>query len=252
MCESEKKKLNMIEIRVNTANLQESSFPYENVDFTGLSAFDGGEYRYLRDLLKSILRVGFDFCLKDNEHGANEEQYERVFAYELYHQWSKYLENEYWNEDRDMRINGEIKKFFHSERKIPDLVLHKQNSDCQKIMVEIKTHHGIRQDNDGMLSDLKKLIKFTCGKVENNALGRPTIFGEYQPYEMGVFILTLENTEVLQFFIENKKEEIQKYMRKFGVRPRSIFCICLPWDEENQVKILEVSPLEELMDYHFD
>lgn len=237
----------MIIIRANKANLLESAFPYEGVDFDGLSAFEDRKYRYLRDLLKSILCVGSDFCLRDNENGANEEQYERVFAYELYHQWSKYLENEYWKEDRNMRINGEIKKFFHDERKMPDLVLHKQYDDCQKIIVEIKTHHGIIQDNDGMLSDLKKLIKFTCGKVENNALGRPTIFGEYQPYEIGVFITTLMNTQCLKFAIEDRKDEIIDYMRSYSLRSDTIFCICLPWNGKDEEKILEVTTLEELM-----
>lgn len=109
---------------------------------------------------------------------------ERVFAYELYHQWANILgPNNQWT------LNAEIEKnislFYNcqegeqqSKHKYPDLVLHKgQGLNEQLIVCEIKR----KLDKPHTLDDLDKLSKFTSGK------------GGLSRYKCGVFLL-INNT----------------------------------------------------------
>ena len=139
----------------------------------------------LQDLFKAILNVRSAYYTYSTKNFAInkkdvQEQLERVFAYELYHQWSKRLE-EHHNWDTPLTINGEIGKRVEDALAYPDLVLHKgqDQNDNQEIAVEIKRQVSITETN--VLSDLRKLSNLLkCGKLEYGAA----------PFKHAVFILT--------------------------------------------------------------
>lgn len=234
----------MIQITVPSAYIREHRFPYESEFFSGLETFEDQNLRYLCDLMKSILCVGYDYCLKDNPNGSVEEHYEYVFAYELYHQWSKYLDEFYLRENPNLRINGEIKKFFYEERKLPDLVLHEQGRNNQKLIVEIKTAHGVNPET--VYQDIEKLIKFTSGRI-NPYLNERFIKDNYTPYEIGVFILTLKNSQELRDLILSKKDEIEELREDYIIHSQSIFLICVPERGNEGNPTLEVMTLQEVL-----
>ena len=112
------------------------------------------QMRYLNDLYKAFKKVDKSYCSSNylyiHHHPTKrEKQYaERVFAYELYHQFRKIMESKP-NAYTDLVLNGEIPKMGFRETDIaqqridPDLVLHKGQDDCspeyQKLFIEIKT-----------------------------------------------------------------------------------------------------------------
>ena len=138
--------------------------------------------RNLFNLFKAILNVDCKYVDRDVYH----ERLERVFAYELYHQWSKLLDrnkNDYPANEKYI-LNGETRKtmgyFQISPEKInsyPDLVLHKsiEKPNCQAIVCEIKRRGNFTKS--GFEEDIKKLKTFVCA-LQN----------EYT-FNYGVFIL---------------------------------------------------------------
>ena len=104
--------------------------------------------------LKYILWNDDDICCKNKEH------VERVFAYELYHQWSIQCK-----EEPNFVINAEIPKSIYSidnkEIKFPDLVLHGGQNDLNNnyVIVEIKRSSNSYSDN--YVKDIKKLQIFS-------------------------------------------------------------------------------------------
>ena len=141
---------------------------------------------YLKMLFKAIIEVGNQYFYTENPQSASNEvieQLERIFAYELYHQWSLLLQgyNDHVPEDENRIINGEIGKQLLGVNKYPDMVLHKGHYDIhhQEIVVEIKRKAAIKDDN--VARDIIKLSQFmTQGFLGCGA----------SPYRMGVFILT--------------------------------------------------------------
>lgn len=106
---------------------------------------------------------------EDNPYDSAANDYcERVFAYELYHQFRKVMCDN--DEYQDLFFNGEQQKdnsyFKHlldvinKEKIIPDLVLHENTGTYeyggQILYIEIKTIH-----NNDVYSDLSKLSKLT-------------------------------------------------------------------------------------------
>lgn len=159
---------------------------------------------YLKMLFKAILKVDKQYYYTENpENASNEiiEQLERIFAYELYHQWSIF-QNDYnsgVSEDHKRIINGEIRKQLLDVNKYPDMVLHKGQNDIhhQEIVVEIKRKIAIKDDN--VAQDIIKLSQFmTKGFLGCGA----------SPYRNGVLILTSGSEEDIKeqlMLIKDKK-----------------------------------------------
>lgn len=120
------------------------------------------------------------------------EHLERVFAYELYHQWSILLAK-----DRcGLTLNAEItKEIFDNEKNthvFPDFVLHNgQGNDSEQILVcEVKRRQGL--NSNGIKNDIDVLIDYLDNKKFS-----------HEPFKLGIFILIGEEFEYL-------KEEIMK------------------------------------------
>ena len=142
---------------------------------------------HLVNLFKAILEVDTKYYYYSANYIAGDddlqEQLERIFAYELYHQWSviqdKY--NKSVAESYKRVINGEAGKKLDGASVYPDLILHKGQDDTehQEIAVEIKRKVGISGDN--VIKDLEKLSKvITEGNLAYKA----------KKFNYGVFILT--------------------------------------------------------------
>lgn len=179
-------------------------------------AFDSDDVIvHLKVFFKSLNKVDKDYYvydLDDNKvkvHGPNAQtealkHTERVFAYELYHQWSYLLKPK----KSGWRINAELRKnieWFYSKddetllfgnaststnessNEFPDMVLHKsQIEDAQLIVCEIKRDDRIMSD---IKKDLNRLYLFTIKKDEENK----TADDYYQAFKSGIFLAI--NTE---------------------------------------------------------
>ena len=119
------------------------------------------ENKYFNDLLLALMKVDSKYLLWP--YGINTQMCERVFAYELYHQWR--IISEYYQYE-NLIINGEIRKDESIYRRVnntivyPDLILHEQqnNINQQIIACEIKTVKSI-ESNNGKQKVLRDLIK---------------------------------------------------------------------------------------------
>jgi hypothetical protein len=123
---------------------------------------------YLNDLVNSILNVDNEYCNWEARHIALQKS-ERVFAYELYHQFKSLTINK--TEYLNTRFDGEIGKQIYQVADncgthintnqldySPDLVLHKSQTDSneenQKLIVEIKARNISDED---LAKDIIKL-----------------------------------------------------------------------------------------------
>ncbi len=180
--------------------------------------------KYIKDLITSIIAVDQAYCKWD--YNKTIQKTERVFAYELYHQFKLLVKRE----DNilryeDLRFDGEIgKKYFpdipnletrfNVEQKdfSPDLVLHKGQLDSnqlnQKLIVEIKTKAN------GSEEVVKDIIKLNYSIIKLN-------------FQFGVFISvnTLKST-----LIQNLKSEI-KLLNEYENNFRRI--IIIHYDGQN-------------------
>lgn len=178
-------------------------------------------YQGLEDIIDDNLKMLFKAIIKVDKkyyHTINPvsnsndtiDQLERIFAYELYHQWSIILDDYYQGipeEDR-LIINGEIGKHMLDLTKYPDMVLHKGHSDTQhqEIVVEIKRKVGIKGDN--LAKDIIKISNFmTEGYMGCDA----------SPYKNGVFILTNGN--------ENDIKDQLKFIKDGDTFNPEIYCV---------------------------
>ena len=127
--------------------------------------FEGNTINYLDHdilvLLNAISNVDKQY-LSYAEYNANAEdrkdqinQLERVFAYELYYQWSLL-------KDDNMVLNGEIGKLWNDKYWYPDLVLHGGQGDPEnnRVVVEIKRECMVKGNYKVILEDFKKLSSF--------------------------------------------------------------------------------------------
>lgn len=155
----------------------------KGTDYQGLNFDDV----HLRMFFKALLEVDNTYYYYSVNHKEGpvrmQEHLERVFAYELYHQWS-ILITEYnkRQEDNQRRIiNGEAGKKLDECSVFPDLILHKGQDDLhnQEIAVEIKRKIALSENN--IIIDLSKLSDMlTEGKLCDNAT----------PFKYGIFIVT--------------------------------------------------------------
>ncbi len=157
---------------------------------------------HIKNLFKAILEVKSNYFYYRNEIDNNDwqEQLERVFAYELYHQWSL-IQMQYndvllkqGRKDELRYINGEVGKELEGIRKYPDMVLHGGQGDYvhQEIAVEIKRKANINSEN--VIKDLEKLSDMiTEGKLAFNA----------KPFKWGVFILTCGDVSDMKHILDS-------------------------------------------------
>lgn len=120
---------------------------------------------HLENLFRAILNIRdeyYKYSLEQLE-GSDEyqEQLERVFAYELYHQWSIIQENynKSVSKEHCRVINGEAGKKLNGCHIYPDMLLHGGQEDIenQEIAIEIKRKVGINKHN--VIEDLTKLTR---------------------------------------------------------------------------------------------
>lgn len=117
---------------------------------------------FFNDFLLALLFVDEEYLIW--QYGLNMQMGERVFAYELYHQWRKISEQFDYH---DLIINGEIRKDGSILRNAvfaevyPDLILHEQqnNLNQQLLACEIKTSRALSnpQGRRKLKRDLIKL-----------------------------------------------------------------------------------------------
>lgn len=105
---------------------------------------------------------------------------ERVFAYELYHQWSGILgKHSKWilNAEISKDLNEFCSAVNNEGTKYPDLVLHEdQGADNQMMVCEIKRNINIHEN---IRKDVEKLIKLTNFTSDSNK----------RPYKCGILLI---------------------------------------------------------------
>ena len=130
----------------------------------------------LLHLFKAILNVDCNYVDSGTQFS---KRLERVFAYELYHQWSMIIEKQNKKNYNDKYlINGETSKnmsHFSLDGKednlIPDMILHKSIDEPrgQAIVCEIKRKGNF--ENNGFKKDIQKLIRFVGEKQNEYTFG---------------------------------------------------------------------------------
>lgn len=162
-------------------------------------------------LFNSILNVTSNYVDSDIDH----RRLERIFAYELYHQWSKAIDQinkQIDNINNKYILNGETVKDMSNFRidcldvsAFPDMILHKSMDRPmgQAIVCEIKRTHNFT--NNGFETDIKKLRQFVCEQQNDYT------------FNFGVFILVgnkikaiLEKMNSLKWTIRRRKIRADK------------------------------------------
>jgi len=128
-------------------------------------------WEYMEDFISALCHVDEGYYMYSmNFDGATNKIYpERIFAYELYHQYRKIME-EYSENYSGLYLNGEQTKSRQVETYIgkfsPDLVLHSRldsiTNGNQKWLCEIKMI-----DSSNPLSDIEKFRKMDNLRFEN-------------------------------------------------------------------------------------
>lgn len=131
-----------------------------------------------RGLIKALLNIKQQYftyasCIQNEQSEDDIEQRERVFAYELYHQWSKI------NRSKKLVLNGEIGKHLNNKYMYPDMVLHggQDDFDHNEIVVEIKRASMVNDVNNGLKKDLEKLSLYL---EDDETPDRKTHFRRYK------------------------------------------------------------------------
>lgn len=134
---------------------------------------------YLEKAILSVLCSTVE-CVSGISH-ENEEQTERSFTYELYHQWKQILKEN----KSSLTINAEIlKKIDKDDGRLtfPDFVLHKSqgniNPENQLIVCEVKRGSSSKQLQ---INDIEKLLQYLSYKYVS------------YPFAIGVLIIVGKN-----------------------------------------------------------
>lgn len=199
-------------------------------DMPGI-AFDSEDViKHVKVFFNSLKEVAKDYYVYDldkekvKRHDTNAQtealkHTERVFAYELYHQWSCSLK------DTDWIVNAEIRKnvewFYSKEAKddetllfentsasinesskdFPDMVLHKnQKVDAQLIVCEIKREKRITSD---IKNDLNRIYQFTIKKDKKEKEEKDY----YQAYKCGIFLAINAGFKMIISAIETRMQD---------------------------------------------
>ena len=151
-------------------------------------------------------------------------QLERVFAYELYHQWSRL-------KDDHLVLNGEVDKLWNKETWYPDMVLHggQDDPDNNKIVVEIKRECMVKGKPETILDDLVKLSSFLKTVEKDNQ------HKKYRNYEYAVFIL-----------LKGELNEIANAVKddKASTKVINDNVICISYNEEREIRIACLADLK--------
>jgi len=174
-------------------------------------------------LIQAVLHVDKEYLsYADTNANADDRkdqinQLERVFAYELYHQWSLL-------KDDNLVLNGEIGKLWNEETWYPDLVLHGGQNDFEtnKIVVEIKLECIVKGTPKAILDDLKKLSAFLETVEKDNQLIK------YRNYEYAVFILLKGDLDEITKALKSKKESAENINDNI---------ICMSYNEEKKIRM---------------
>lgn len=173
-------------------------------DMPGI-AFDTDDViEHLKVFFKSLDKVDGDYYVYDLDEKKLKElapnaqtkalkHTERVFAYELYHQWSIY-KMDGWVLNAELfkhidwfytkKTNG--KDDLNSYKSYPDMVLHRgQQEDGQMIVCEIKRDYRVEKD---IVDDLIRLYRFTRKNKKQNL---------FKPYHCGVFLVINAEMDVI-------------------------------------------------------
>lgn len=192
----------------NTRKFNGLYYKWPEDDFTrempGI-AFDSVDViEHLKGFFKSLEEVDDDYYVFDLDEEKLKElaphartkalkHTERVFAYELYHQWSIY-KTDGWVLNAELfkhldwfytkKTNG--KDDLNSYKSYPDMVLHRgQQADDQMIVCEIKRNYRVEKD---IVDDLIRLYKFTRGNEQQNL---------FKAYHCGVFLVINAEMDVI-------------------------------------------------------
>lgn len=187
--------------------------------------------KYIYSLFVSISNVASNYIHYDGSNTEEDyEHVERVFAYELYHQWSEYS---LIKSNKSLIINAEIpKKLIGDARNAkiplmyPDLVLHQGQNDYKGniIICEIKRASYAQQHPDKVLDDFRKLDLYLSEKLKVNANKQ-----DWDPFKVGVFIMTDSpdsitpiSTTCIRHYIEKFLNEVKKIDKEVQKR---IICV---------------------------
>ena len=181
-------------------------------------------------LLQAVSNVdkGYLSYANSNANSDREDiinQLERVFAYELYHQWSLL-------KDDNLVLNGEIGKIVNDKEWYPDLVLHGGQDDKynNKVVVEIKRECMVQSKKGAIIDDLKKLSKF----LENEE--RDENCSKFRNYENAVFLLLKGELCAISNALSDK--ELMS-----GVELNDNI-LCVTYNEKKEIRISRLSQLK--------
>lgn len=210
-----------------------------------------GDERYFKDLFNAIIKVPDTYIKYFSNLGDEYKRHlERVFAYELYHQWSNL------QSDPNLVINGEVFKLIEwipvsykntqiEKGVYPDLVLHASQGkdDNQKMICEIK-----RKEHSQPAALFADLLKLSC-YLRNGFYG-------FKPFDYGIFILVYKK-ELEQLVIKdgttikwgNKKYTFGEYKKEFKSTFGRFVCITYNGEKDSSgKKYLEYETLEKLLE----
>lgn len=146
---------------------------------------------FLDSLFVAIKKVERKYILWDdtflNDDNNMISHVERVFAYELYHQWSKLREES--EILKNFIINGKLSKDMYldkSERIFPDMVLHggQGNNTENKIVIEIK--RSANKHICEYIKDIANIKKLTGEFTRKSSEGKES---KVNGYKHGVLII---------------------------------------------------------------
>ena len=194
------------------------------MDISGI-AFDSDDViGHLNVFFESLYNVDDDYYVFDLDEVKLKEldpqaetkalkHTERVFAYELYHQWSIY-KTDGWVLNAELfkhldwfytkKTNG--KDDLNSYKSYPDMVLHRgQQADDQMIVCEIKRDYRVEKD---IVDDLIRLYKFTRKNNQQNL---------FKAYCCGVFLVINAEMDVIVNNILNHRLELAELIESNSV-----------------------------------
>ncbi len=205
-----------------------------NTFFDSLSHIDSEYFVY--DLDEEKVKL-----LDSNAQTEAIKHTERVFAYELYHQWSCNLYR--LDIKNEWKLNGELFKhleWFYSKREgtevpkksgnaYPDMVLHRgQNADDQMIVCEIKRDYRLDRD---IINDITRLYTFTRNNDAVNA---------FKPYKCGIFLAINADVQLLLGSIYHHKRKLKSIIGDSS--GNNIICISCTKD-----KVISFQSLGEIL-----
>ena len=208
----------------------------KNFVYGTLEGFDEEVGKHLYSLFVSICRVKDNYIhytyhvpenankdkIQKKRGKIEKSQVERVFAYELYHQWSNVIDNRL---NANLLINSELPKNIISYDETehlyyPDMILHlgQDKSKGNIIACEIKRKEYVEKNPKEMIEDLKKLRVL----LDKESKALPYMEG-WEPFTYGVLIEVVKavecrsedySTDLIKKHLLNKRlgipEEIMK------------------------------------------